>query len=199
VKQITIIPGVVLQWWLTTIERRIRFRLLETEEQTGTRWLALGFAEGRGDMHQADIVVCRIDDRGNVNLEDMWSPRNAMFPVLDVAGDGTSDVVQWDSRQCDFVRDFDTGDDNDRVLNPGSTQKLIFARGQGPFNYHGGERYKTTVILSPLPRAILPVPTSLPPLVQVNLFAPDFLDMFMIKIGCVLPSFCPICRVCVAC
>jgi hypothetical protein len=149
-KQTTIAPGVVLQWWLTTVEQRIRFRLVETEERFGVRWMALGFAEDRGDMHEADIILCQIDEGGQITIEDLYSPVQGQTPVLDAFGGGTTDILQWDANRCDFLRDFSTGDANDRDLDPDSSrQKLIFARGPGTFKYHNGESYKTTVILPP--------------------------------------------------
>jgi hypothetical protein len=115
-----------LEWEIT--KDNITFTL--TAETTG--WIAMGIDPVRS-MLGADFTIGFVSD-GEVFVEDHYG-NNRYSHQPDVDGGGTSDIFDISGSESggstiiSFSKPLDTGDERDKVIEPGETYTLILAHG----------------------------------------------------------------------
>ncbi|ELU08648.1 hypothetical protein CAPTEDRAFT_141249 [Capitella teleta] len=118
-----------LLWDIESAEEIIYFRLVAQVEKADL--LAFGFS-GYGEATNADLVVLWTDHRGHHRFQDTHTDQNGLLSV-DSHQDYTLDNVKVKKGEIivDFHRLYDTCDDEDYMIDSGTTHVIFFTK-EGP-------------------------------------------------------------------
>lgn len=121
-----------LQWKVDSTNSQIQFEVIFSSKQSQD-WVSIGFSNN-GSLTSADFCTFWVDWKQGLHLQDTHTSENETLLIVDKQ----DDCIDFQTRKISknrqifsFARKFDTCDDNDYIIEDGTTH-IVWSYGRGP-------------------------------------------------------------------
>lgn len=120
-----------LQWQVNAAKSQVEFELLFETKHRPQDWIAFGFSHNE-ELKHADFCAFWVDWKQRLHLQDTHTENDTLLIL-----DAQDDCADFQARQLakgvilSFTRKFDTCDNNDYIIEDGTTH-IVWSYGQGP-------------------------------------------------------------------
>ncbi|CAB3368735.1 Hypothetical predicted protein [Cloeon dipterum] len=122
--------NITLHWLPDYSEEKVTFEV-HFHTESSAQWLAVGFSD-YGETTLADYCLYWVDWKGGTHLTDTWTDKDGKFREDEMQNCEDFKIVSHKSQiKFSFARKFDTCDENDYVIEDGTTH-VVWSFGDGP-------------------------------------------------------------------